>query len=541
MIARRRSRGVFARDAPCGHSNNTHVDPAMTRQPKNEAFARTSFLQGANAAYIEEMQAQYERNPGSVSDEWRHFFASLHEEQKAGGQGNGPGNGHGPSWARPLETPEGDRDLLGALTGDYGEVEQHIRGRLQAKAYTAGFELSPAVSLRATQDSIRALMLIRAYRVMGHLAADLDPLGLSRAQEAQGAAARDLRVHRGRHRPPHLHRQGAGPRDGDHPRDPEDPAPHLLPPHRRRVHAHHLAGAEVLDPGAHRGPGQGHRLHRRGQEGHPQQADRGGAVREVRRRQVYGHQAFRPRRRGGDGAGARADHQARRPARHQGDRHRHGAPRAPQRARQRDGQAAPRHLQRVQGRLVQARRRGRLGRRQVSPGRLLRPRLRRQQCAPLAHGQSFAPGDRRPRRARQGARQAGPAQLQGGRAHAGAAAADPRGRGLRRPGRGGRVLRPLGPQGPPHRRLDPLHHQQPDRLHHQSALLALLALLLGRGQDGGGADLPRERRQPGSRGARRQDRHRVPPALPEAGRDRHVLLSAARPQRIRTSRRSRNR
>ena len=58
---------------------------AMTRQPKNEAFARTSFLQGANAAYIEEMQAQYERNPGSVGDEWRHFFASLQEQGAAHG------------------------------------------------------------------------------------------------------------------------------------------------------------------------------------------------------------------------------------------------------------------------------------------------------------------------------------------------------------------------------------------------------------------------------------------------------------------------
>ena len=56
----------------------------MSRQPKNDAFARTSFLQGTNAAYIEEMQAQYERNPGSVSDEWRHFFASLQEERGAG-------------------------------------------------------------------------------------------------------------------------------------------------------------------------------------------------------------------------------------------------------------------------------------------------------------------------------------------------------------------------------------------------------------------------------------------------------------------------
>src|ERR1700674_1810149 len=150
----------------------------MTRQPKNEAFARTSFLQGANAAYIQEMQAQYERNPGSVSDEWRHFFASLQEDQS----GRSDGNGHnGPSWARPLEQieKEGDRELLGALTGDYGETEQHVRGRLQARASAGGFEMSPAASLRATQDSIRVLMLIRAYRVMGHLAADLDPLGLA--------------------------------------------------------------------------------------------------------------------------------------------------------------------------------------------------------------------------------------------------------------------------------------------------------------------------------------------------------------------------
>src|SRR5450755_632216 len=100
--------------------------PDMTRQSKNEAFARTSFLQGANAAYIEEMQAQYERNPGSVSDEWRHFFASLQEDPSAGDGHNGH---NGPSWAKPLEQieQEGDRDLMGALTGDYGEAEQHIR------------------------------------------------------------------------------------------------------------------------------------------------------------------------------------------------------------------------------------------------------------------------------------------------------------------------------------------------------------------------------------------------------------------------------
>jgi 2-oxoglutarate dehydrogenase E1 component len=156
-----------------GRSNPKLIE--MTRQPKNEAFARTSFLHGANATYIEEMQAQYERNPGSVSDEWRHFFASLQEERR-------DGNGHdGPSWAKPLEQveKEGDRDLIAALTGDYESTEQHIRGQIQARASAAGFDITPAASLRAIQDSIRALMLIRAYRAMGHLAADLDPLGLA--------------------------------------------------------------------------------------------------------------------------------------------------------------------------------------------------------------------------------------------------------------------------------------------------------------------------------------------------------------------------
>src|SRR5215831_19322992 len=163
---------------PSPPSQRRSPERPMTRQPKNEAFARTSFLQGANAAYIEQMQAQYERNPGSVSDEWRRFFASLQEEQSGRNVGNGRG---GPSWAKPRAPVESkaDRELLGALTGDWQETEQHIQERLRARASAGGVEMSPAASLRATQDSIRALMLIRAYRVMGHLAADLDPLGLS--------------------------------------------------------------------------------------------------------------------------------------------------------------------------------------------------------------------------------------------------------------------------------------------------------------------------------------------------------------------------
>ncbi|RZI38939.1 2-oxoglutarate dehydrogenase E1 component, partial [Herbaspirillum sp. HC18] len=89
--------------------------------------------------------------------------------------------GHaGPSWAKPLENlQDSNSDIIGALTGDYGAEERHLRDRLNARAGMAGIEINPAASFRAIQDSIRALMLIRAYRAMGHLAADLDPLGLT--------------------------------------------------------------------------------------------------------------------------------------------------------------------------------------------------------------------------------------------------------------------------------------------------------------------------------------------------------------------------
>ena len=148
----------------------------MARQALNEAFAQTSFLHGSNAAYIEEMKALYEQNPGSVNDEWRLFFQSLNEQPAENLSGS-----EGPSWGRDLDSLQSfeDADLISALTGDYAGAERHIASRLQQRAHQHGHDLSMAASLRATQDSIRALMLIRAYRAMGHLVADLDPLGLS--------------------------------------------------------------------------------------------------------------------------------------------------------------------------------------------------------------------------------------------------------------------------------------------------------------------------------------------------------------------------
>ena len=105
--------------------------------------------------------------------------------------------------------------------------------------------------------------------------------------------------------------------------------------------------------------------------------------------------------------------------------------------------------------------------------------------------------------------------------------------GVRRAGRGRRVLRPVRPARPSHRRLGAFHRQQPDRLHHLSALQPLFALSVGRRQDDRGADLPRQRRRSRGGRVRRQGGDRVPAEVPEAGGHRHVLLSAVRPQRRR--------
>jgi len=144
----------------------------MSRQDANAAFARTSFLYGGNARYLEDLYDRYEADPATVDDEWRRFFASLGDGAE---RANG---GHAPSWARADWPPRPRDELTAALDGDWAEVAKTVGDKISAKAQAAGSEVSAAIVQQATRDSVRALMLIRAYRVRGHLHANLDPLGL---------------------------------------------------------------------------------------------------------------------------------------------------------------------------------------------------------------------------------------------------------------------------------------------------------------------------------------------------------------------------
>ncbi len=146
----------------------------MTRQTQNTEFHSSSFLQGHNAEFVENLHARYAENPESVDASWRAFFEGLAEATQDVAR-----NAQGPTWARLDWPPAPSDELTAALDGQWGPDPTRTAGdRIRAKAAEGGVSLSETQVRQAVLDSLRALMIIRAYRIRGHLIADLDPLGL---------------------------------------------------------------------------------------------------------------------------------------------------------------------------------------------------------------------------------------------------------------------------------------------------------------------------------------------------------------------------
>ncbi|RZM19904.1 MAG: 2-oxoglutarate dehydrogenase E1 component, partial [Sphingomonas sp.] len=123
-------------------------------------------------AFVETLYAKFTADPASVESGWRTFFEGLE------------GSAQGPSWesARwPLTTTD---DLTAAL--DPTQMEPAPKpakgGGKPAPAAAAPAPVSKDEIAKAAADAIRAQLLIRTYRVRGHLAANLDPLGLSKRE-----------------------------------------------------------------------------------------------------------------------------------------------------------------------------------------------------------------------------------------------------------------------------------------------------------------------------------------------------------------------
>ncbi|MEM8950848.1 MAG: 2-oxoglutarate dehydrogenase E1 component [Pseudomonadota bacterium] len=113
----------------------------------------SAFLYGGNGGFIEDLYSRYLEDPSAIDESWRVYF-----------------------------------DDLGAETKQLFRQSREALERRPAPAAMSATEATPADivdldgerSKRLILDHLRVVMLIRAFRVRGHLLADLDPLNLSR-------------------------------------------------------------------------------------------------------------------------------------------------------------------------------------------------------------------------------------------------------------------------------------------------------------------------------------------------------------------------
>ena len=126
-----------------------------------------NFLSGVDGGYMAELYARFLHDRGSVDSSWAAIFSELGDDERSLLD-----ELNGPSWSP-------HRNVNGPASG---QVPANGRANGAVKANGAAPEAALGLEQLkvAVRDSIRALMLIRAYRVRGHLLATLDPLGLER-------------------------------------------------------------------------------------------------------------------------------------------------------------------------------------------------------------------------------------------------------------------------------------------------------------------------------------------------------------------------
>jgi 2-oxoglutarate dehydrogenase E1 component len=125
----------------------------------NTTISRFSFLSGANADFIAELYERYLQSSANVDPTWATFFSELRDEAPTVAA-----ELRGAKWA----PSKGPRVISG--NGNMDIAVQH--GGPKESLTHSGDALTTA------RQSVRALMLIRAHRAVGHMMANLDPLGI---------------------------------------------------------------------------------------------------------------------------------------------------------------------------------------------------------------------------------------------------------------------------------------------------------------------------------------------------------------------------
>ena len=110
-----------------------------------------------NAAFLLQLYDEYLRDENSVDPQWKSFFSTL------------PGDSSiDLNIERPASWAASKTEIIASDRGDSASVSNETR--LPAHGFDAR---------QSILDSLRAIAMIRAYRIRGHLKAKLDPLDLS--------------------------------------------------------------------------------------------------------------------------------------------------------------------------------------------------------------------------------------------------------------------------------------------------------------------------------------------------------------------------
>ena len=129
----------------------------MTSNTNNLLFEKTSFLHGNNSSFIKELYLKYLNNPNSIPKSWAEFFDGLDEDQ-----GVIKKEILGPSWA-PRKNISSEINL-----------QKYEENKSEDKLN----KITQSSDNIEKDQSVKAIALIRAYRIRGHLIAKLDPLGM---------------------------------------------------------------------------------------------------------------------------------------------------------------------------------------------------------------------------------------------------------------------------------------------------------------------------------------------------------------------------
>ena len=128
---------------------------------KNLEFEKTSFLTKSNSAFLEQMYLKYINKDLDLPSDWKNYFDDLGDELDLV-----VNEIKGPSWA-PIKKQIN-------IVEKKPKKEVHSNGSVK--------NVISENNLQNNIDSIKAVELIRAYRLRGHLLAKLDPLGLKKTE-----------------------------------------------------------------------------------------------------------------------------------------------------------------------------------------------------------------------------------------------------------------------------------------------------------------------------------------------------------------------